>query len=131
MDKKPITILIVEDEEASRFLYQESISEVGYQVLLAKNGLEALAELRDEKVDLMLTDLKMPDMSALEMIPLARKDRPQLPIIVVSAFYRTLQDDFHARGYNVQGFFSKPVNIEGLLEKIEELVGKPPKLPKV
>jgi CheY-like chemotaxis protein len=129
MDKKPITILVVEDEEDARILYQECLQDAGYQVLLSENGLEALAELRDEKVDLMMTDLKMPDMSALEMLPLVRKDHPQLPIIVVSAYYRTLQDDFQARGYNIQAFFNKPVNFAILLDKIKELVGAPPKPP--
>jgi DNA-binding response OmpR family regulator len=130
MDKKPMTILVVEDEENTRTLYQDCLQDAGYQVLLSENGLEALAELRDEKVDLMITDLKMPDMNALEMLPLVRKDHPQLPIIVVSAYYRTLQDDFQARGYNIQAFFNKPVTIAVLLDKVKELVGEAPKPPK-
>jgi two-component system response regulator VanR len=130
MRENPITILVAEDEDNARRLYQIFLLDAGYQVLLAKNGLEALAELRDEKVDLLLTDLKMPDMSALEMIPLVRKDRPELPIVVVSAYYRDMQEEFNAKGYNVQGFFNKPVNMATLLGKIKELVGAPPLAPK-
>ena len=69
MEPRTFTILLAEDEAASRLLYFEELSEQGYRVLTAENGLQALGVLEDEKVDLLLTDIKMPDMHGLEMIP--------------------------------------------------------------
>jgi len=126
MEKNPYTILVAEDEPNSRLLYQETLTEAGYRVLSAKNGLEVLAELRDEAVDLLITDLKMPDMSALDMLPQVRKDHPRLPIIVVSAYYRDLQEDFNSKGNEVQAFFNKPVGMAQILRKVAELLGENP-----
>jgi two-component system response regulator AtoC len=122
MENSISTILVAEDEPNSRFLYQEILTEAGYRVLTVENGSEALAELRDETVDLLITDLKMPDMSALTMLPLLRLQYPKLPVIIVSAYYRLLKDDFHSKGYDVQAFFSKPVPADELLLKIKELL---------
>lgn len=120
---KPIpTILVAEDEPNSRLLYRDILEEAGYRVLTVTNGSEALTVLATEPVDLMITDLKMPDMDAIEMLPLVRKDRPTLPIIIVSAYHRLFKDDFHTKGYDVQAFFGKPIPVQELLRKIKELL---------
>ena len=117
MENKIFTILVAEDEEASRFLYFEELSEEGYRVLQAGNGLQVLGTLEDEKVDLLMTDIKMPDMHAEEMIPRVREDFPDLPIIVVSAF-KGMEQAFAQKGFGLSGFFSKPVDMEKLKKKI-------------
>jgi len=122
MEKAIPTILVAEDEPNSRILYQDILTEAGYRVITVGNGSEALAELRDEPVDLLITDLKMPDMSALVMLPQLRQEYPDLPVIIVSAYYRLLKDEFHTKGYDVQAFFSKPIQMEELLSKIKELL---------
>ncbi len=126
MTKEIYTILLAEDEEASRFLYSEELTEAGYRVLTAANGLQALGLLEDEHVDLLMTDIKMPDMHAMEMIPLVRADHPDLPILVASAF-KGMEDDFNLKGFNISGFFAKPVNMELLKNRIKIiLAGKIP-----
>lgn len=121
MSNGHFTILIAEDEEASRFLYQEEFAEEGYEVLLAENGLQALGMLEDRHVDLLLTDIKMPDMHAVEMIPRVREDHPDLPIIVASAF-KGMENDFAFKEFNVAAFFAKPVNMDALKIQVKYLL---------
>ena len=113
MESKKFTILLAEDEEASRLLYTEELEEAGFNVLTAANGLQALGLLEDVKVDLLMTDIKMPDMHALELIPRVREEHPNLPILVASAF-KGMEDDFALKGCRIQGFFTKPVNLDAL-----------------
>jgi CheY-like chemotaxis protein len=121
MENKIFTILLAEDEAASRFLYTEELEEVGYKVLTAENGLQVLGILEDQPVDLLMTDIKMPDMHAMEMIPLVRAEHPDLPILVASAF-KGLEVDFNLQAFNISGFFAKPVNLEALKKKIKEIL---------
>ncbi|HJT25149.1 MAG TPA: response regulator [bacterium] len=120
MEKRPFTILLAEDEAASRFLYLEELEEAGYRVLAVENGFQVLGTLEDMKVDLLMTDIKMPDMHAMEMIPLVRAENPHLPILVASAF-KGMEDDFALKGFDISGFFVKPVQMEALKKKIKEI----------
>lgn len=120
MEKRPFTILLAEDEAASRFLYLEELEEAGYRVLSVENGLQVLGTLEDTQVDLLMTDIKMPDMHAMEMIPLVRAEHPHLPIIVASAF-KGMEDDFALKGFTISGFFVKPVQMDVLKKKIKEI----------
>ncbi len=117
------TLLVAEDEKASLYLYFEELGEEGYRVLTAENGLQVLGTLEDRRVDLLVTDVKMPDMHAFDMIPLVRAEYPDLPIIVVSA-YRGLEDDFHLRGFAIDAFLTKPVDMRVLKAKVREILEK-------
>ena len=64
------------------------------------NAAQILAELKEEKIDLLVTDLEMPAANTLELFPALKKEYPRLPVIVVTGHYRT-QQDFLARGYNI------------------------------
>ena len=121
MKERIFTILLAEDEEASRFLYEEELLEAGYRVLTANNGLQVLGTLEDVDVDLLMTDIKMPDMHALEMIPRVRVEHPDLPIVVVSAF-KGMENDFNLQESHISAFMPKPVNMEALKKKIREIL---------
>ncbi len=123
MKNENFTILVAEDEEASRLLYYEELSDEGYRVITADNGLQVLGTLEDQKVDLLMTDIKMPDMHALEMIPKVREEHPDLPILVASAF-KGMENDFTLREFKISGFFAKPVNIDGLKAKIRQILAE-------
>ena len=121
MENGKYVVLVAEDEQASRFLYLEELSEEGYEVLTAENGFQALGFLEDRKVDLLITDVKMPDMHALEMIPKVREEHPDLPIIVASAF-KGMEDDFTLKEFNVSAFYAKPVNMDALKIQVKYLL---------
>jgi CheY-like chemotaxis protein len=82
----PKTILIVDDEPGYRMMMEFELSQEGYRVLAAGSGKEALDTLKKEKVDLVITDMKMPAMDGLDMALAARKNDPRLPIILMTGY---------------------------------------------
>ncbi len=87
MDK----ILIVEDDEAQRFLYHEELAEEGYEVVLAKNGKEALKYLEESAFDLIVLDIRMPVMNGTEVMEKISSRYRDIPVIIHTAYpeYRT------------------------------------------
>lgn len=78
-------VLIVEDDEMQRMLYEAEISEMGYQVLLAKDGDEALQEVRQKKPDIVILDLILPRMHGIDVLRKALSIDPNLPVIIHTA----------------------------------------------
>lgn len=78
-------ILAVDDEPNMRRLLEISLRQAGYQALSASNGLEALALLKEEQVDLIVSDLHMPGMNGLALLKKVREDNAALPFIMVTA----------------------------------------------
>jgi two-component system response regulator GlrR len=117
------TILVAEDEPGLRKIYEKSLSAEGYHLILAESGARALAELNESKVDLLITDMKMETMSALEMLPILKQDHPRLPVIVVSGRYAGFEADFRKKGFdNVDTFFQKPLNMDVLKKRIRKIL---------
>ena len=74
-------LLIVEDDEAQRFLYHEELVEEGYEVVLAKNGKEALKCLEESLCDLIVLDIRMPVMNGTEALGKIVSKHKGIPII--------------------------------------------------
>ena len=79
-------ILIVEDDEAQRFLYHEELVEEGYEVVLAKNGKEALKCLEESLCDLIVLDIRMPVMNGTEALGKIVSKHKGIPIILHTAY---------------------------------------------
>jgi CheY-like chemotaxis protein len=90
------TILVVDDEKNIRLLYKAELEDEGYKVLTASNGLEALDVLKKETVDLVLLDIKMPEMSGSEFLRYIRQFNQTLPIIISTAYGDQVSQDFSA-----------------------------------
>jgi DNA-binding response OmpR family regulator len=117
------TILVAEDDPSLRKIYEKSLLAEGYRLILAESGARALAELHETPVDLLITDMKMETMSALEMLPIIKRDHPKLPVIVVSGRYGGLEEDFRKKGFdNVESFFQKPLSMDVLKQKIRAIL---------
>jgi two-component system KDP operon response regulator KdpE len=113
---RPVKVLAVDDEPAIRRLLKTSLRPHGYEVVEAENGVAALAELRTERLDLVILDLGLPDMDGLDVIRAVRAES-QVPIIVLSIRNddrgKVLALDLGADDYVV-----KPFSIEELLARI-------------
>ena len=114
-------ILIVEDDEAQRFLYEEELQEEGYEVVLAKNGLEALKCLEESTFDLIVLDVRMPEMNGTEVLGKISSRYKEIPVIIHTA-YPEYRNQFIS--LMVDGFVLKSADlsllkstIRGLLEK--------------
>jgi DNA-binding NtrC family response regulator len=118
------TILVAEDEPGLLKIYGKSLAAEGYRLILAESGARALAELHESKVDLLITDMKMETMGALELLPILQREHPKLRVIVVSGRYEKLTEDFLKKGFdNVETFFQKPLGMDVLKSKIRQVLG--------
>jgi PAS domain S-box-containing protein len=117
------TVLVLEDEDGVRELTARVLRDRGYEVMLARNGAEALASLRDGDAgpNLLLTDVIVPDMGTEELAGEVHKVVPTLPILYMSGYPR---DDILARGLlrKDQPFLQKPFTGEDLAIVVGRMV---------
>lgn len=109
---KNITILIAEDEE-SNFLLLKTILKKHCNILHAKTGKELLEIYKDQHADLILMDIKMPEMNGIDALKEIRKFDSKIPVIMQSA-YAFENDMESARQAGSNGFVTKPINIKEL-----------------
>lgn len=114
-------LLIVDDEESIRLLYQREFSEEGYGVTLASSGEEALEILEKEPVDLVILDIRMKKMSGLEALQRIVKEKKNLPVVLCSA-YSSYQDDFSS--WLADAYVIKSSDLTELKDEVKRLLKK-------
>jgi len=112
-------VLVVDDDPVVGKSIDRVLTGKGYAVITAGCGEEALAKLRDEKYDVVFTDIKMPGMNGLEVAERVKASQPWLPVVIVTGFGT---DDYEARAAaaGVSSFMHKPLSpemIEGCARK--------------
>jgi DNA-binding response OmpR family regulator len=121
------TILIVEDEDLLREGVQEVLEMNDYVVIGAADGVEALQWLSETPVDLVVTDLVMPNMDGVDFVAKLRERYANLPVIVVSGSSSSLIERYGLTSIEIPGTnasLSKPFKSKDLLAKIEELLAE-------
>lgn len=123
-------ILLVDDEKPFLLSLSEALEFAGdVKVQTAENGREALESLQKGLInpDLLVTDLKMPEMDGYELLERARKIHPDLPVIVLTA---CMDDDSEERlkQLGVAAYIEKPLDFEQLSGKIFAILGMVPKI---
>ena len=104
-------ILFVDDEESILNVATQFFTRQGYQTLAAKNGIEALKILENQKVDCCFTDINMPGMDGLELAEKIRMNDNTMPVIVMTG-YPSLENTIHTMKNGVVDFLIKPVNLK-------------------
>ena len=119
---EPPALLLVDDSAVARAKLSKLFLGAGYRVTLAKDGVEALERLAEQRFQLMITDLEMPNKDGFELIAAVQGDlaTEDMPVIAITG-----HDDMQARVHQVQGLygiFKKPWNDRDLLKRVEVLV---------
>ena len=118
--KKPISLLIAEDENFNFMLLEKFFSNMKVTIIRAKNGIEAVEKCKSNpQIDLVLMDLKMPKMDGYQATKQIKKLKPDLSVIAQTA-YSTESDKNKAFACGCSDFISKPFKRELLLSKINE-----------
>jgi len=115
------TILIVDDEKHFRVVLSEVLQEEGYASFTAASGMEALDLLKSQVVDLVLTDVKMPGMTGIDLLEKIKEITPDLPVIVMTAF-GTVEKAVEAMHKGAYTFIVKPFENETLIAHIAKSI---------
>ncbi|MGC1454880.1 MAG: response regulator [Nitrospirota bacterium] len=108
------TILVVDDDPENRMMYSEFLSESGYTIIARPDGPSALSVVREvPRIDLVITDYQMPDMSGLVFIKNLRTALPSVQMIMLTA-YGNIKTYFNSRDLGVFEFVNKPVSKRAL-----------------
>ncbi|MGE5486966.1 MAG: sigma-54-dependent transcriptional regulator [bacterium] len=106
-------ILVVDDDESLRRVMQVQLQQSGYDAAAAASGAEALERLATVPVDLVLTDLKMPGMSGLDLLKRIRAEYPEVIVVLITA-YGAVETAVEAMRSGAYDYVTKPVNIDEL-----------------
>src|SRR5512140_1692629 len=112
------TILIIEDKASMLDMLKQTLEGEGYQVIAAGDGAEGIRKLSDERIGLVLTDLKLPKKDGFDVLKAVKLDNPLLPVIVMTAF-GTIETAVKAVKEGAYDFLTKPFDTGHLLMLIQ------------
>jgi nitrogen regulation protein NR(I) len=112
-------ILIVDDEESVRYSFERFLNEPGYQVTTAKNGTEALSKYADQSFDLVVLDVRLPDMSGLDVLTKIKSIDPRAVVLMITA-YGTTDLAIETTKQGAYDYILKPFDIPAMKKVIEE-----------
>jgi two-component system cell cycle response regulator DivK len=118
-------VLIVEDNELNMKLFHDLLEASGMQILMTRNGIDALEVAKREKPDLIVMDIQLPEMSGLEVTERIKSDpelRP-IPVIAVTAFAMK-GDEERIRAAGCEAYMSKPISIDRFISTVKAFLPK-------
>jgi len=112
-------ILVVDDDDALRVLYQKELARAGYDVVTVDSGPAALEATSQQPFALVILDIEMPDLSGIDILAQLRRVEPETPIILNTA-YSFYKQDFQS--WLADAYVMKSSDLEPLKGKIKELI---------
>ncbi len=116
--KEELRVLVVDDEEMLRNLLARILEREGYSVSTASGAKQALASLEKSDFQIMVSDVKMPEMNGFELLKAAKHKYPQMAVVMMTAF----GDDYtvqQALGLGADGYVAKPFKSHDLTSEVE------------
>jgi len=120
-----IQVLVIDDEAAVRAFVQQTLEEEGYRVSEAADGEEGLSALQTTPVDLIITDIFMPNKEGIETIRTVRKQFPQIKILAISGGgrHKLTHSLPEALQFGAHGTLTKPFTPDQLVEAVTTVLG--------
>ena len=116
---KPV-VLLVDDEDTIRLFLEKTLSDEGYEAIAAATGQEAIDLTRKEFPDLVLLDLKLPDINGIEVLQQIKEMLPEVCVIMLTAF-GDIETAVSAIKKGAFDFVSKPVNLEQFIRVVKSV----------
>ncbi|TET38775.1 MAG: response regulator [Planctomycetota bacterium] len=123
-EEKQQTILVVDDDEELRLALVKSLSKANYRVYAGANFTDGIEILRTQKIDLLLSDLKMPDKSGLDLLKEVKSISSQTRVIIITA-YGEMSSYLEAMNIGAFDYINKPINRDELLEMVSRALDLP------
>src|ERR1700676_5033375 len=124
MSPQAHNILIADDDASIRLVLCQAFSRLGYQVRATSNVATLLKWVTEGEGDLVITDVVMPDENVFDVLPRIRKQRPRLPVIVMSA-QNTLLTAISAAEGGVFDYMPKPFDLDDMAAVAKRALGRP------
>lgn len=114
-------ILVVDDEDALRTVLSSELEGEGYKVASAADGSEAIEILKKEGFDLILLDIKMPNVDGFEVLKFVKETHPATKVIMLTGF-ADLKNAIESKKLGAEDFVSKPYDLVDLLTTVERVL---------
>jgi DNA-binding NtrC family response regulator len=114
-------ILVVDDEEALRIVLSSELEGEGYQVSNAADGQEAINILNKQEFDLVLLDIKMPNVDGFEVLKFVKERWPKTKVVMLTGF-ADLKNAIESKKLGAEDFISKPYDLVDLLTTVERVL---------
>ena len=119
--RTPLRILLAEDNEVNQLVMLKMLKRLGYRADIAANGIEVIQALERQPYDIVLMDVKMPEMDGLQASKIIRELWPQGPKIVAITAYALQGDRERCLEAGMDGYISKPVKMEELADMLRNI----------
>jgi two-component system cell cycle response regulator DivK len=114
-------ILVIEDNETNMYLTKFMLEKNGYEVLEARDGLSGVALAKNEKLDLILMDIKLPDINGMEATGRIRAFNKDIPIVAVTS-YAMVGDKEKTLAAGCTGYIEKPINPDTFIGNVKKFL---------
>jgi len=121
MEKESYRILAVDDELLIRDLLYDFFSSQGWDIVVAEGGQKAIDFLKNQKFDVVLTDLKMPDIDGMALTGRIRDLYGDMPVVIMTG-YPSLDSAVEALRHKVDDYIVKPFNVNKLFKTVKKVV---------
>jgi DNA-binding NtrC family response regulator len=115
------TILVVDDEEAVRNFVSSFLSKMDYACLTAADGIDALEKMKEQKIDAVITDIKMPNMDGIILTGEILRRYPEVPVMVMTGFGEEYSAGT-AIAFGAQEFIKKPFTVEEFGIRLRKMI---------
>lgn len=117
-------ILVVEDDADTRALLERFLTGAGFEVLLAEDGVEALLTMGRMELDLILSDINMPNLDGLKLLEIVTQQGRQIPVVLLSAD-REPEVEVQGLELGAADFIHKPIRKEVVVQRLRRVLGSP------
>lgn len=126
VQREPLHVLIVEDDQMTALVLSEYLRAYGYRVTLARNGLEGITQFMSDRPALALVDVLLPRKDGFAVCFEMKLNASAVPVLLMSAVYRDKEAaETYARALFADGFMVKPFDLDALVSRVHELIGDP------
>ena len=115
------SLLVVDDEKLVRWSIQEIMGKEHFRVVSASDGADAIEKMREERFDVIITDLVMPGRNGIEVARQAKKLHPDTKVIMITA-YGSTRDKEEARNAGVSFFLDKPFQVDEVKRAVSQVL---------
>lgn len=116
-------VLVIDDEDIVRTSCSRALTPEGYEVKMARNGFDGLKMIEEEEFDLVLTDLKMPDMDGIEVLGKIKEEWPGIEVIIITG-YQTVDTAVKAIKLGAFDYIEKPFTPDALVSAVRNAFGQ-------